>query len=557
MEQNGAELIVERLKLEGAGHLFGMASSECLPVLDVLYRTPEIRYIQSRHEQGAAYMANGYGRASGKVGLCLVGPGPGTTNCASAVGQAFYTFAPTFLAAIEDPTGFYGLGASLHHGLDSVAVMKPITKLSIRAERTGRLSDLMRMGFRLALAPKRGPVFLAVPSDTLQEKASVDALMPEHCRVERIPGGSAQDLGQIAKVLLEAKRPVILAGSEVSWCKALPEMTELAELLAMPVACSAGNKGLFPENHLLALGALGLHGRSYAHRTFQESDVILALGAPFTEFTTDRFGHRIIPKNARIVQIDITHEDMGKIYPIDWGVVGDIKGSLQLLIQQIREYLKAATPFKEVPAIKELLKLKTDWDAFVAPLRTSSHIPIHPLRLMNDLRKALPPDTLIGAVSGSTSGWFEYGFESLSHTLTIGEWHPMGSEYCEALGAKLAWPETVVVSLLGDGSMMMTLSEIATAVKYNIPVLAVVTHNDVFGNMRHTQHTRFGDRLFSTDMPVPNLSNIAREFGAYGERVVDPEQIIPAVWRALQSGKPALLEVMMNTSMETLSHPKD
>ncbi|MBI4333852.1 MAG: thiamine pyrophosphate-binding protein [Chloroflexi bacterium] len=556
MEHTGAELIVEGLKLEGVDYLFGMSSSEVLPLLDVIGRTPEIHYVQSQHEQWAAYMANGYARAGGKTGTCLVGPGPGTANCASPMGQALYTFAPTFLMAIEDSTKIWGLGSMLHHGLDSVAVMKPVSKMSVRVERAGRLPDLMRMGFRLALSPKRGPVFLAIPTDVLAEQASVELVASEHSRVERIPAGDPQDLDRMAALLLAARRPVALAGPEVSRCQAQAELIGLSELLAMPVAGAAGNKGIIPEDHPLALGVIGLHGRPYAHQTVREADLILALGAPFTEFATDRFEHKIIPEHPRIIQIDIAFEDMGKIYPIELGLVGDIKETLKLLAQHVLERRRTTAPFQEAPQARELSKRKNEWEASVAPMRTSSRIPIHPLRLMTDLRKALPRDAFAVAVSGSTSGWFEYGFEALTHTLEMGEWHPMGAEYCEAMGAKLAWPETPVVPIMGDGSMMMCLSEIATAVKYNIPVLAMVTHNDVFGNMRHTQIARFGGRFIGTDLHIPNLANVAREFGAYGERVSDPEQIIPAVKRAMQSGKPALLEIMTDTAPEALAHPR-
>ncbi len=557
MEYTGAELIVEGLKLEGVSHIFGMASSEVLPLLDVVKRTPGIRYVQSQHEQWGAYMAAGYARASGRAGFCLVGPGPGTANCAAPLGQAFYTFAPTMLMAIEDPTRFYGLGPSMHHGLDSVAMMKPVTKMSIRVERAGRLPDLMRMGFRLALSPKKGPVFLAVPSDILGEKAPAAMVAPERSRVERTAAaGPVADIRKIARILVEAKSPVALAGPEVCWGNAQAELAELAGLLAMPVAGPAGNKGIIPEDHPLALGVIGLHGRSYAHSTVREADVILALGAPFTEFATDRFEHKIIPANPRIVHLDITYEEPGKIYPIEFGLVGDIRANLGLLVREIRESRKASPPLDESPRMRELLKRKRDWETENAPARMSFRIPINPQRLMADLRKALPREALVQAVSGCTSGWFEYSFESLTYTLGMGDWHPMGAEYSEALGAKLALPDTVVVPIMGDGSMMMCLSELATAVKYNIPVVAVVTHNDLFGNMRYTQMTRFGGEFIGTDLHIPNLANVAREFGAYGERVADPKDIIPAVKRALESGKPALLEMMMDTSPEALAHPR-
>ncbi len=556
MEGNGSQIIVESLKLQGIKHLFGMSASAILPLLDVLYGTPEIRYIQSQHEQGAIYMANGYARATGKVGACLVGPGPGTTNCQSGIAQAYYTFVPSLLMAIEDGTKLHGFGSSLHHGLDAVSIMKPVTKMSMRVERAGRLPDLMRMAFRTALSPKRGPAYLGIPRDILDEKVSVNLIPPDKYCIDNKPPGSPEDITRAAKLLLKAKNPVALAGGEVGWSGAQQALVQMAELLAMPVAGSEGNKGVFPENHPLSLGVIGLHGRPYAHQTFKEADVILALGAPFTEFSTGWFGNLIIPANAKIIHVDIDPTELGKNYPIEIGIMGGIRKVLNSLIQEVKETKKSPSSLGNSPRIKALLSKKKAWEASILPQKTSDKIPILPQRLMNDLRKALPDDALVIGESGSTHGWFEYCFESLTHTLGIGSWHPMGAEYCECLGAQVALPDKVVVCLLGDGSMMMSLPEIATAVKYNIPVLAVVRHNEIFGNMRHTQHIHFPGRFIGTSLPIPNLSNVARELGAFSERVEKPEQIIPSIKRALKSGKPSFIEVMMDTSPEFLAPPR-
>ncbi|MDP2605750.1 MAG: thiamine pyrophosphate-dependent enzyme [Deltaproteobacteria bacterium] len=180
----------------------------------------------------------------------------------------------------------------------------------------------------------------------------------------------------------------------------------------------------------------------------------------------------------------------------------------------------------------------TEWEISITAHKNSSKIPIHPLRLMKDLREVLPQDALIVGQSGSTQAWFEYGFTAVTHNLGIGTWHPMGAEYCETLGAKLAMPDRAAVCLLGDGSMMMALPELATAVKYNIPAIAIVCHNDVFGKMHRTQMVNYGNRFIGTELPIPHLANIAREFGAHSERIIEPDQIMPAVRRALNSGNP-------------------
>jgi len=341
----------------------------------------------------------------------------------------------------------------------------------------------------------------------------------------------------------------------VGWYGARDELVRLAEKLATPVAGTEGHKGIFPEDHPLALGVIGLHGRPYAHRAFQEADVILALGTAFTEFGTGWFSHKVIPKNVKIIQIDVEPSEMGKIYPIEMGIAGDIKRVLQSLIQQAEERIKHPLQWKDNPRIKELQSQKTEWEISITAHKNSSKIPIHPLRLMKDLREVLPQDALIVGQSGSTQAWFEYGFTAVTHNLGIGTWHPMGAEYCETLGAKLAMPDRAAVCLLGDGSMMMALPELATAVKYNIPAIAIVCHNDVFGKMHRTQMVNYGNRFIGTELPIPHLANIAREFGAHSERIIEPDQIMPAVRRALNSGKPSLLEVMVDSSKDCLAPP--
>jgi thiamine pyrophosphate-dependent acetolactate synthase large subunit-like protein len=332
-------------------------------------------------------------------------------------------------------------------------------------------------------------------------------------------------------------------------------LLELAELLAMPVAASRDNKGIIPEDHPLALSTLSASCAPPAMKTMQEADVLLAVGCTFGQFTTGSFGHQVVPQGAKIVQVDIDPTEIGKIYPVEVGIVGDARSVLHDLLQEIKRRQVDRRPLERLTRIKELLWMKKEWRESLLPHMTSNKVPIHRLRLLHDLRQALPRDAIVAGASGSTHQWFEYAFEGLAHTCSIGGWHPLGSEYPEALGVKVALPDRVVVCVTGDGSMMMTLQELATAAANQVPVLCVVCHNDVFGNMRYTQFKRFGGRFIGTDLPIPNLVNIAREFGAYGERVEEPDEIIPAVGRALAPGKPALLEVMMDASPENLLTP--
>ncbi|MFC2056324.1 thiamine pyrophosphate-binding protein [Chloroflexota bacterium] len=553
MKRTGAQLLIEALKAEGVRNIFGVSGTATLPIMDILYDEPEIRYIQSQHEQSAMYMANGYARATKTMGVCLVSPGPGATNCLSGVGQAYYTSNSTLLIGIEESTRFLGLGTSLHHDLESVAIFKPITRLSLRVERVDRLVQSVQMAFRTALSGRRGPVYLGIPSDLLGGEAEVVA--PQIYRVETTPRGDPESISRATELLVAAERPVALVGGGLAWAQAQGVLLELAQLLAMPVATTRDNKGLIPEDSPLALGSVGLSTAPPALKTMQDADVLLAVGCTFGAFTTKWFGHEVVSQRTRIIQVDIDPTEIGKIYPVAAGIVGDARIVLCDLLQEVKRRKVDRRPVEHSPRIKELLQMKSKLRESLRSLKGWDKAPIRWPRLLHDLRQALPRDAIVAAVSGGTHSWFEYAFEALTHTCSIGGWHPLGAEYPETLGVKVALPEQMVVCLTGDGSLMLTLQEIATAVAYNIPTLCVVSHNGVFGNMRHAQITRFGRRFISTDLPIPNLANIAREFGAYGERVSEPDEIIPAVGRALASGKAALLEVMMDVSDENLVPP--
>ena len=552
---SGAQIIVETLKAEGITHVFGVSGSVNLPILDIIFSEPQIRYIQTQHEQNAMYMANGYARATRTAGICLVSPGPGITNCLSGTAQAFQSSTPNLLIGVEEGNKVHGLGSSCHHDVEAVMIFKPVTKLSLRVEHVGRLLGSLQMAFRTALTGRKGPVYVGIAKDILMDEADVEILSPLKYRVEHVPTADPLSVSKAADLLIGAKSPVILAGGGVAWAQAQDILLDLAGFLAIPVATSRDNKGVIPDDHPLALGTVGHSSTPLAVKTIQDTDILLAIGCTFDSFTTMGLSHKIVPKHAKIIQVDIDPTEIGKIYPVEVGICGDARPVLNSILQRIRKKKVARVPLEQVPRIKELVRRKRNWQKSLMAQKTSGKIPIQRFRLLHDLRQALPRDAIVAGESGGTHGWYDYGFEALAHNYGIGSWHPMGAEYLEALGVKVALPDRVVVCFTGDGSMMMTLQEIATAVAYHIPLLCVVCHNGVFGNMRYTQIQQFGGRFIGTDLLIPNLANIAKEFGAYGERVEKPDEIIPAISRALASGKPALLDIMIDASPENLVPP--
>lgn len=555
MELTGAEYIVECLKAEGVKHIFGVSGSPLLSLLDVIHHTPEIHYIQSQNEQGAVYMANGYARATRNTSVCLVSPGGGITNSVSGIAQAFATATPTLVMATEETSRLEGMGISLAHALDTQALMKPITKLAMRVEPAERIGDSIRTGFRVTLADRKGPVYLGFPRDVLGKKAQASLTSPEQYRTGGRVRGDAKDISKAAELLATAQRPVVLADDAVYWDKAQGLLLELAEKLGMPVVATENNKGMVPEDHILAMGVASIHGSPPAVYALQNADVILVLGCNFGQFTTAGFGHKIIPEKAGIIQVDPDPCSLGKIYPMAAGIEGNIDSVLQDLLLEMKERKIDRRPLNNNSWVKDVTRKKQEWEKSIEPLQKSDKVPIQRFRLMHDLRQALPGDAIVAGGSGGTHGWFEYAFKALVHTTYFGGWHAIGAEIGESLGAKVGLPEKTIVAICGDGGFMMSLQEIATAVSYNIPVICVICHNNAFGNMRHTQIKKFGSRFIGTDLPIPNLADVARDFGAYSERVETPDQIIPSVKRALNSGKFALLDVIIDNSPENLVPP--
>ncbi|MDP2644739.1 MAG: thiamine pyrophosphate-binding protein [Desulfobacterales bacterium] len=555
MEKTGAEILVEGLLVEGVTHLFGITGSPLLPILDVVYRTPQIRFVQSQNEQFAMFMTNGYARAARRTGVCMVTRGPGATNAMTGVALAYYNAIPSLLIAAEEGDLFHGLETSLFHNIEGSVLFKPVTKLARRVERADRIPESLQTAFRLAATGRRGPVYLGIPRQITKEKACVQFDPPERSRIQCLPCGNPREISKAAELLAGARNPVALVGGGLAWADAQDVLLQIAELLAMPVGASRGNKGIIPETHPLALGVISHGGAAYTIDTFQESDLVLAVGTTFEEFTVDRFGYRVIPRGGKMIHIDLDPAEIGKIYPVDVGIMGDARSVLEQILKELRQIKTVRAPYGESGRVKKLLQRKKQWQEEISHLMHSDKTPIQRGRLMHDLHQALPKDALVSGTSGSTHQWFEYAYPATVHTTQIGGWGPMGAEYCEALGAQLALPDKRVVCIMGDGAAMMSLQELQTAVTYNIPVLCVVCHNNLFGNIHYSQIKRFGSRFIGTNINVPNLADVARVFGAYGERVVDPGQIIPAVYRALDSGKPALLDVMIDTSPENLAPP--
>ncbi len=552
MQMSGADIIVEYLKAEGVTHVFGVVGSSILDLMDSLARSPQIRYVQTQHEQAAAYMADGYARVTGRPGVCVATVGPGATNLIGGISQAYLESSPVIALCGEIHTLHYGKGASNFHEIEQSLLYKPVTKLSVRIERTDRIVEILSKAFRVATSGRKGPVYLGLPRDVQKNRMDAPEIpSPRYLKPEGVVRGDAAQIRRAVEMLLAASRPVLLAGGGIRWAQAKDAVIALAECLGIPMAIT--HKGLIPEDHPLCVGVIGTTGCPVAAETVQESDLLLALGCTFSQVTTGSYGHKMIPAKAKIIHVDLDPTEIGKNYPVELGIVGDAKAVLEEMLALVGERGKGRV--RDTDREKRIASLKVEWERSLLADATSDRVPITRLRMLRDLRTVLDHDAIVGAESGATHGWFTYGFPCYEPILEPGDYSIMGSALCMAMAAKVAYPERQVVSVTGDGAVMMVAAEIATAVANSLPVLIVVPHNGIYGNMLRKQHTHFEDRFIGTRLYMPDLAEVARAFGAHGERVEKPAELIPAYRRALASKKPALVDVIIGNEWEELEAP--
>ena len=550
-EGTGADLVVAYLKAEGVKFVFGVIGSSILDLTDALYREPAIRYVPTQHEQAAAYMADGYARVTGQPGICIATVGPGVTNLTSGIAQAYVESSPVIALTGDIHTRHYGKGSSNFHEIDQQALFRPITKMSWRVEHPDRLGEFVRMALRTALSGRRGPVYMGLPRDVLKARLPIDPPSPETYRP--LHHSVHPDLGQVtlaADLLAQAERPVIILGGGLRWSPgALEVALTLAETWQIPVVSTL--KGLAPEDHPRVFGLIGSTNSPVATRVVQESDLILAVAHTFSQVATNSYGHKTIPRHARIVHIDLDPTEIGKNYPVLAGLVGDAAAALTDLTQA----LPPSPPSVRGDWLAQLEEARTLFWKQLATMADNDQRPINRMRLLRDLQTVLGRDAIMSAEAGATHQWFRFGYKATQPLLEPGGYSIMGSAFCMCLAAKLAYPERQAVAMLGDGAFMMVMSEVATAVAQKIPVVAVVCHNDVYGNVQSKQYLNFDGRRIGTDLYIPDLAAVARDLGAYGERVETPEAIIPALERALGSGQPAVLDVVIEATPETLEPP--
>jgi acetolactate synthase I/II/III large subunit len=542
-ECKAAEYLVDALADAGVKHVFGVIGGTVFPFFTATVgRRAQI--VMAKHEAGAAFMADGYARASGGLGACVSTSGPGATNLITGVAAAYADSVPVIVITGQVATKSFGRGAmqeSSTEGVDIVDVFKQVTRYSTLVFRADRLPAVWHKALRMAQGGRPGPVHLSLPADVQERAVEMPQRVTPPVHAMRTYDRAA--IKQAALYLLRARRPAILAGHGAILSGAAEELRAIAETLEIPVATTPKGKGVFPEDHRLSIGPFGYSGSPLAQWYLLESgvDVLLAVGTSLSEWGTLGWDRRLQPSEA-LLHVDVDPYEVGKNYRVTVPVIGDAKSGLTELVYEIRRlqqrYLHWRRPSKlEPPA---------DRPRFLNAHKLDSNaVPIKPQRLMRDLQDALPRDAMVFVDGGANRSWTIHYWQSLyprTFFCATGM-ASMGFGVAGAIGGKFAAPDRVVVAITGDGGFLMNGMEISTAVHYGQQVIWVVLNDAGYGMIHHALRIMKRPDV-ATRYPRVDCARVAEGLGAQAFRIREPGQINRAfIQQILESGRPTVLDV--------------
>jgi len=509
-----AELFIKCLENEGVEYIFGIPGEENLDVMDALLDSP-IKFITTRHEQGAAFMADVYGRLTGKAGVCLATLGPGATNLVTGVADANMDHAP--VVAIAGQASTQRLHKESHQVLDLQLMFQPITKYSSRLLTPNIISEVVRKAFKVAQTEKTGACFIEFPENIAEME--VDDV-PLAVKQPAIPEPPYEKVEQAAHLISNAKNPIILAGNGVVRNKAWAQLADFAERLRIPVANTFMAKGIIPFKHPMALGSAGLQANDYISCGFSKADVIICIGYDLVEY------HPYLwhpSKDRTIIHIDQSPAEVDAYYPVDVGVVGDIKHSLL----RIMEVASPATG-NTMRALREALI--EDMNSF----KDDNQVPMKPQKIIWDLRTAMEMEDIAISDVGAHKMWMSRMFRcELPNTCLISNgFASMGIAVPGAIGAKLAYPDRSVVAVTGDAGFLMNSQEIETALRLKTPIVILIWSDSAYGLIEWKQMNQFG-RKSNIDFTNPDFVMYAESFGAKGYHIERGEDLLPTLKKAL------------------------
>ena len=534
----GGEAIIESLKNMGVKTIFGYPGGQTIPFYDMLYDA-DMDHILVRHEQCAAHAADGYARASGKVGVCLATSGPGATNLVTGIATAYMDSSPIIAITGQVPTHLIGNDA--FQEADIVGITMPITKHSYQPKDPDLIPSMIKSSFEIAQSGRPGPVLIDVPKEVQEGELSKfdDSLIST-------PGYNPNTKGNIRQIkkardlIKDAKRPLILAGAGVIIANACCELNELANTINAPVMTSLLGKGAIDETSDLALGMLGMHGRKVSNDSINESDLLIAIGVRFSDRTTGRLDS-FVP-DTKVIHIDIDPAEIGKNVNVDLPIVGDARNVLSSLNKLLKDYKPSVEVNKWADTIKQRKK-------DLLPRVTYSDVPLKPQTVIKEISEVLTPDSILTTDVGQNQMWAAHFYDTQKPRkfISSGGLGTMGFGFPSAIGAKIACPDDPVVSINGDGGFLMVCQELATVREYDIPVIAVVLENRTLGMVYQWQSLLYDERHSQTLLGnSPDFVKLAESFGVNALRISKPGETKEALSKAIKDNEPILLDVVVN-----------
>lgn len=546
MKMTGAQAVVEVLEREKVEAVFGHPGGANMPLYDVLYdhqnpnrrpnRQKGVRHILARHEQSAAHMADGYARASGRVGVCLATSGPGATNLMTGLATAYMDSSPVLAITGQVPT--FVIGSDGFQESDVIGMATSVTKYAFQPLRVKDVPYMMKAAFYLAATRRPQPVLVDIPKDVMQAEDELE--FPDHVdfpNYQPLPDPDPTIVKTIARTVLTAQRPIIMVGGGVKMANAYQELQAFAELLVAPVVTSFMGKGAFPENHPLSLGCMGMHGSEKTNKLLPECDVLLVIGSRFSDRTTGKI-EKFCP-DTKVIHIDADKAEIGKNYKLPVvSLVADAKKALQALIREVEIGIigkQRESWVKKVQIALAATKSEQDFSSFLSGVET-----------IKMLRRLLPPNAVVTTEVGQHQMWCEQHFQVIEPRtfFSSGGLGTMGFGFPAAIGAKVAKPDVPVVDIAGDGSFLMTENSLATSIEEQIPVTIIILNNRMLGMVAQWQRIFYKSRYSSVELGnVPDFVKLAEAYGARGIRVNTMPELESAVTRAIQSEVTTVIDV--------------
>jgi acetolactate synthase-1/2/3 large subunit len=560
-EIRGCDLVVEYLIREKVPYMFGYAGHGAVGLLDGVYnRQDELKIVWPRIESAAGYMADAFFRASGQICPVYTSTGPGPMLLTVAMANAFYDSSAFLAITGQVATNQYDSGALQeeyrHHQADFPSVAKVISKRSFQAQSVDDLGKFLPKAFKIARTGRPGPVHIDVPYDLWIRTGDVDVPEPEeHSSLQWRTPGQPEAVERALDLLLKARRPLILAGGGVVFGDAAPQLKTFAEYANIPVYSTFMGKGVLPADHPLHLGIAGCWGEYPATEAARRADVILAIGARFSDIHCSSWvpGYTYNIPPTKLIHVDLDPQEIGRNYPVEIGIVADA----QAVLRQLLELAEKKTAKRERSAWDEEIEgWKMEWANFINPELESNAVPIDPRRVIGELRKAAPKDTLMITDTGNHQTWMEQYWDVYEPrtVFTPGGFAGMGFGTCGVLGMKLARPDRPAICITSDGSFMMFPGAVATAVEYGIPAVWVLFNNYSIGVIRDLQRFYMDNREIGTSFVKhdtgefwnPDFAKMAESMGAGAISVEQPGDLADAFDTALNAGGPFVVDVKVN-----------